>query len=62
MKKYSRSKQYDETVLKKLHGVQVEMLHDFAQVCEKYELPYLRYMAQPSVQSDMPDLFRGMMI
>mgnify|MGYP002618138118 CR=1 FL=1 len=40
MKKYSRSKQYDETVLKKLHGVQVEMLHDFAQVCEKYELPY----------------------
>ena len=40
MKKYSRSKQYDETVLKKLHGVQVEMLHDFAQVCEKYKLPY----------------------
>ena len=40
MKKYSRSKQYDEIVLKKLHGVQVEMLHDFAQVCEKYKLPY----------------------
>lgn len=40
VKKYSKAKQYDKEVLDKLHAVQVEMLKDFAQVCEKHGLSY----------------------
>lgn len=32
-------KQYDPVVLKKLQGVQTQMLKDVLDVCEKYDLP-----------------------
>ena len=33
-------KRYKPEVLKKLHTVQLKMLKDFSEVCDKYEIPY----------------------
>ena len=40
MKRYKSNKGYEPNVLSRLHEVQVEILKDFATVCEKYGLEY----------------------
>ena len=33
-------KKYDETTLKKLQEIELEMLHDFVKICEKNDIQY----------------------
>ena len=40
MRKYNTSKAYEPAILEKLHQVQLQILADFIEVCDKYELPY----------------------
>ena len=40
MNKKNSNRSYDPFVLDKLHRVQVQILNDFIQVCEKYDLKY----------------------
>lgn len=40
MKRYQSDRSYEPEVLERLHGVQLEILNDFINVCEKYQLTY----------------------
>lgn len=40
MRKYNLSKSYRPEVLQKLHNVQLQILKDFSEVCDKYNIPY----------------------
>lgn len=38
--KKNKMEKYNENVLKKLQGVELEMLHDFVRICDKHHLEY----------------------
>lgn len=40
MKNIERNKEYEPEVLEKLHNLQLEMLKDLQQICDKYDLQY----------------------
>ena len=61
MKKKKQYKEYDDETLQRIQQVELEILKDFMDICDRHGLTYLVSRVLESVRYVIRDLFRGMM-